>query len=322
MNSISSEKSAIVGYSGFVGQNLLSAREFSDRFNSRNLANIAGGDYSIVICAAAPATMWAANKDPEGDLRNIKQIVSHLSTAKAKHFVLVSTVAVLADASAGLDENDTQFETGKAYGRNRRFLEEACIDLFPNVHIVRLPALFGRGLKKNFLFDILNPTPSFLTKDKYSSLIDALPPAAADIMDDVYALSPELGMYACDREKLTGEARTVLEGALEGAGFTALNFTNADSTFQYYNLGHLWRDIERVIAHDLPLMHLAPEPLSAGEVYAALTGKELQSRSAALYHEDMRTRHSAIWGGPDGYISPRAAVLADLKAFYAGALPA
>lgn len=123
-------------------------------------------------------------------------------------------------------------------------------------------------------------------------------------------------MFVCGRERLTGDARNLLTGALTEIGFTALNFTNADSTFQYYGLARLWKDIERVIAHDLPLMHLAPEPLSAGEVYATLTGKELHSRSAALYHENMRTRHAAIWGGPEGYISRRSEVLADLKSFY------
>ena len=109
---------------------------------------------------------------------------------------------------------------------------------------------------------------------------------------------------------------------MQSVGFTALDFTNAGSTFQFYGLARLWGDIRRAIDNELPLAHLAPEPLRAGEVYRALIGEEMETRSAALYHEDMRTRHATIWGGTDGYISGRADVLAALRAFYREARPA
>ena len=158
---------AIVGSTGFVGQNLLAAHAFDGRFNSKNIEEMSGKSYDVIVCAAAPATMWAANKDPDGDLGNICRLIGHLKVVKARRFVLISTIVVLADAAAGFDEEAQQYETGKAYGRNRRLLETACVDLFPKTHILRLPALFGLGLKKNFLFDILNPAPSFLARDKF-----------------------------------------------------------------------------------------------------------------------------------------------------------
>lgn len=307
---------SIIGFTGFVGQNLLKSHEFSGKFNSRNAAELSGKEYGIVVCAAAPATMWAANKDPDGDLRNIRQLIGHLEGVKAQHFVLISTIAVLADASAALDEGTTHFETDKAYGRNRRLLEEACAGLFPRTHILRLPALFGLGLKKNFLFDILNPVPSFLARDKFAALAASLPADAAQALLAVYSFAEGVGMYQCDRNLLVGETRTVLTQALIAAGFTALNFTNADSTYQYYGLTRLWDNIGRAISHDLPVVHLAPEPIAAGDVYRALTGETLETRTAPLYHENMRTRHAALWGGPEGYIRGREAVLADLKTFY------
>ena len=310
------QNDAIVGATGFVGQNLRNSHGFSGQFNSRNVAELTGKEYRIVVCAAAPATMWAANKDPDGDLANIRRLIAHLEGVRAQHFVLVSTIAVLANAAAGLDEETMQFETAKAYGRNRRFLEEAVANLFPSSHILRLPALFGAGLKKNFLFDILNPVPSFLTADKFATLAESLPAAASEALKQAYSFNGDLGMHQVDRTRLAGEPGAVLTRGLEDAGFTALNFTNADSTYQYYGLARLWDDIGRAIAHDLRVMHLAPEPIAAGALYQSLTGRVLEARAAPLYNEDMRTRHAALWDGPDGYIQGRAQVLADLRAFY------
>jgi nucleoside-diphosphate-sugar epimerase len=97
--------SAIIGSTGFVGSNLRASHNFNDNFNSRNIAQISGKSYDLVVCAAAPATMWAANKNPEGDLQNIRTLVASLKGIKAHRFVLISTIAVLADAAAGLDED-------------------------------------------------------------------------------------------------------------------------------------------------------------------------------------------------------------------------
>ena len=310
---------ALVGSTGFVGRNLSAVHAFGAGFHSRNIADISGRSFDTVVCAAAPATMWAANKDPEGDLANIRRLIGHLETVTAGRFVLVSTIAVLEDAAAGLDEGTQRFETAKAYGRNRRLLEAACQSLFPRTHVLRLPALFGRELKKNFLFDILNPVPSFLPPARFDALAARLPEPAARVLREAYAMADEVGMYRCDRARLAGPAGETLTRALFAAGFTALDFTHADSRYQYYGLARLWDDIGRVIDHEIGVMHLAPEPVGAGEVYAALTGQALESRSAPLYREDMRTRHAGLWDGPPGYIQSRAEVLAALKAFHAAA---
>ena len=305
----------IVGYTGFVGTNLIAAHDFSARFNSKNISEIEGGQYDLIVCAAAPATMWAAEKDPEGDLANIRKLVSHLERVKAERFVMISTIGVLAEPM-GLDEDTDRFETAKAYGRNRRFLEVAVTELFPRTHVLRLPALYGKGLKKNFLFDIANPVPSFLTKAKFAELGGLLPTPAAAVLRAVHEFDAGLGMYRCKREMLVGPDRTLLTEALFAVGFTALNFTNADSTFQYYGIDRLWSDICIAIDNALPVVHLAPEPLRACDVHEALTGQSFEARTAPIYHEDMRTRHASHWKSEGVYLRDAGSVLRDLVTFH------
>ncbi|MEA1650312.1 hypothetical protein UAJ10_14980 [Nitrospirillum sp. BR 11164] len=305
----------LIGHTGFVGTNLVAAHTFTGLFNSKNIAELDGKRFDVLVCSAAPATMWAANKDPEGDLQNIRRLLSHIESARAEHFVLISTIAVLANP-VGLDESTNHFETSKAYGRNRRVLEEACAALFQRCHILRLPALFGPGLKKNFLFDIANPAPSFLNPARFEDLLGRLPNAAVGVLRAAYEFDPGLGMYRYAREKVAGGDQELLIGALRAAGFTALNFTNPDSSYQYYGLARLWSDIGVVIRNQLPLAHLAPEPLSAAEIYQAVTGQSFSATDAAIYHEDMKTRHADMWGGSGGYIQDRASVLSDITSFF------
>lgn len=304
----------LIGCTGFVGTNLLAAHHFCGKYNSKNIARIAGKKFDMLVCAAAPAAMWAANKDPESDLKNISQLISCLANVQAKHFVLISTVAVLAD-STGFDESADCFESGKAYGKNRRWLEEACASLFPRSYIIRLPALFGVGLKKNFLFDIRNLAPSFLDPERYSNLTMQLPKPAATILASVYSFDANIGMYHCRRDKLVGEDRGLLIDELKNVGFTSLNFTNADSTFQFYGLSRLWSDIEIIRSHGIPIVHLVPEPLRAGDVYEILTGEQFGQTSAAVYHEDVRSKYAGIWRGERGYIQDRKSVVRELTAF-------
>ncbi len=308
---------ALIGHTGFVGSNLLRQRQFDALFNSKTIPDSAGRRYGTVVCAAAPATMWQANKFPERDEANIRDLIGHLERLEARSFVLVSTIAVLDSAEAGYDESTTRFETEKAYGRNRRLLEEACAERFEHCHILRLPALFGHDLKKNFIFDMLNPVPAFLTPDKFAELEIHLPDNAAQLLQSVYVWKDDVGMHACDRQVLAKSgAQQALTDALFEIGFTALNFTHQDSTFQFYGLARLADDITRAIENDLPLVHLAPEPVRTGDLYRALTGAALESTGARLYGEDMRTCHGALFGGAGDYIQDRPSVIAALKRFY------
>lgn len=146
-------RSALIGHTGFVGQNLQQALQFDVLVNSSNVEELRGGDFDLVVCAGARAEKWKANRDPAADLAGIDRLLSALREVRARQFVLVSTVDVFARA-AGVDES-AEPDAQHPYGRHRRLLEVLCAHRFDAL-IVRLPALFGPGLKKNALYDLLH----------------------------------------------------------------------------------------------------------------------------------------------------------------------
>ncbi|MCX7619816.1 MAG: NAD-dependent epimerase/dehydratase family protein [Acidimicrobiales bacterium] len=148
--------SALIGSTGFVGTNLLRQRTFDHCYHRPNIQEIDGQHFDLVICAGAPAEKWRANQSPIADRQNLERLAAHLARMQAEQFVLVSTVDVY-PSPIGVDET-TPIDPAAAhpYGRNRFWLEQRCRDLFSSVTIVRLPGLFGPGLKKNLLFDLVH----------------------------------------------------------------------------------------------------------------------------------------------------------------------
>lgn len=145
--------SALIGHTGFVGTNLRAALPFDVLVNSKNLEELRGRSFELVVCAGVRAEKWKANRDPDGDLAGIDRLLTVLREVRARRFVLVSTVDVFEDP-VGVDESAAA-DAHHPYGRHRRLLEALCAHEFPTL-IARLPALFGPGLKKNALFDLLH----------------------------------------------------------------------------------------------------------------------------------------------------------------------
>lgn len=250
-------RSALVGFTGFVGGTLHRARSFDVLINSRNAEDLRGGDFGLVIHAGVPAVKWIANKDPAADRAAIESIQNVLATARIRELILISTIDVYPDPSAPLDEGaDIEPARNHAYGRHRFELEQWAKSHFANVRIVRLPALFGEGLKKNVVFDLL-----------HDNQVGNINPA---------------------------------------------------SRFQWYPLARLQADVEKIRAQDIRLINLFPEPIRTSEIVDRFfAGAPTAAPSEPAPSYDLRTRYSAMFGGPSGYALGRAAVLDELAAFIA-----
>jgi nucleoside-diphosphate-sugar epimerase len=148
-------KTALIGYTGFVGGNLNKQSTFDDVYNSQNIAEIAGKEYDLVVSAANRAEMWRINQEPEKDLAEINEFISHISKAKIGKLVLISTVGVYKNPNGANEDTPIETEGLLPYGANRYYLEQYCQDNFDTT-IIRLPGLFGDGLKKNVIYDLLH----------------------------------------------------------------------------------------------------------------------------------------------------------------------
>ena len=151
----SDDSSALIGYSGFVGGNLLRQHSFDACFNSQNIDQIAGRGFDLVVCAGARAEKWKANADPGADLDNIERLTRALEQVNAGKVVLISTVDVFNNPVDVDEESPTPTAGLNAYGRHRRRLEQIVAGRFDAL-IVRLVGLFGPGLKKNIIYDFLH----------------------------------------------------------------------------------------------------------------------------------------------------------------------
>ena len=308
----------LIGHTGFVGGALLRQTRFDACYNSASIAAIKGQAFGTLVCAAAPGSMLEANRAPDRDAAQIDALIARLSTARAERFVLISSIAVLADFAGGDDEGTGAFQQELAYGRHRRALEAFVESHFASSLIIRLPALFGHGLRKNFLFDLMNPVPSLLNEAKRDALMGALDPALAAWVAALYAPDAVTGLLKLDRAALNADRRrAALEDAVTALGASATQFHHPDTTYQYYPIDRLWQDIGIALDAGLSHLHLAAEPLTAAAIHARLTRRVMPETPARLHREDMRTRHAGLWGADGPYQFSAAATLDQLAAFYA-----
>lgn len=313
------ERAGLIGDTGFVGGVLARQVAFAKAYNSRTIDLIQGERFGALVCAGAPAAMWAANANPEGDRANLQRLASHIESASAGRLILISSIAVLDDVAAGYTEADARYETLEAYGRNRRELELRVME-HPEAIVIRLPALFGPGLKKNFIFDIMNPIPSFLKTDRYQQIYASLGVDERVTMDRFFSFDAELQMHKLDRAGLDDSGkRQELEAAFDRGGFAATAFTNSESEYQYYNLERLKNDIETCVEQGIKVLHICSEPLRAGDLHEALTGKAFRNAGPPVWKEDMRTMHGRAFGRNGPHLYGRGEVIEELRNFVSSA---
>jgi sugar phosphate isomerase/epimerase len=149
----------LVGCSGVIGKNLRNQLKFDDLYNSTNITDLANKTYNEVYLACLPATKWLINNNPVQDYANVMTIINILDTVSCDMCVLISTIDVYPNRNEHFDESSNiQWNEHITcyYGYHRYIFEQYISSRFSNHIIVRLPGIYGKYIKKNVIYDMIN----------------------------------------------------------------------------------------------------------------------------------------------------------------------
>lgn len=299
---------ALVGYTGFVGSNLSESYEFSKKYNSKNIEEAFGTAPDLLVYAGIRAEKFLANKNPESDMEMIENAIDNIKKINAKRMVLISTIDVYKHACK-VDEN-TKIDTADLlpYGANRYYLENKVREYYPHALIVRLPGLYGKNIKKNFIYDYIHLVPSMLSENKFGELSCEI-----ELLKKFY-VKRDNGFYEC--AAYSREDKNILKEIFKNAQFSALNFTDSRGMFQFYPLSRLWQDIQIALRNEVYLLNLATEPIRIDELYQYLKGNVFDNYlDKEIPNYDFRTVHYNLYSGSDGYIYGKNYIMKDIKNF-------
>ena len=299
----------LVGYSGFVGSNLCIEEKFDGLYDSKNVQESYGLHPELLVYSGVPAQKFLANEFPEKDFEIIKGAINNIKSIKPKRIVLISTIDVYknpinVDEDFEIDTNDLQ-----PYGKNRYYLEEWVKNNFDEYLIVHLPGLYGKNIKKNFIYDLIHIIPNILKKEKYEELIKK-----DNFIQKYYDLQDN-GFYKC-KDNLSKTEIRELKTYFTEIGFNALNFTDSRASYQFYNLSFLWEHITKALDNNIKILNLAVEPIKIEELYEYITGKKFVNQlSNNIPEYNFKTKYDKIFGGKNGYIINKEFILEDIKKF-------
>lgn len=296
----------LVGFTGFVGGNLARSHSFDRLYNSKNITDAFGVKHDLAVYCGVRAEKYLANSDPEGDRAIIDGAIENIKRMKPRALVLISTSDVYQNPD-GVDENTPiELENLQPYGANRYELERWVSENVERPLVVRLHGLYGAGLKKNFIYDMITLVPTMLADAKYDELA-----AVSPLVRDGYIRARE-GFFKLAAE---GERRAALREFFEKNDFNSLSFTDSRAVYQFYGLDNLWRDINVALDNGVSLINLAVEPVSAAEVYRYVRGGEfINELSKPPVRYNLRSVHSALWGSESGYMYTKEYSLEHIKA--------
>lgn len=306
----------LVGYTGFVGSNIAANHDFTWKINSKNKEEAFGKEPDLLVYAGLRAEKFLANKDPEADMAMITEAMEQMKKINPKKLVLISTVDVYKDP-VNVDE-DTEINTNGLlpYGANRYKLEQMVRETWEDALIIRLPGLFGKNLKKNFIYDFIHVIPSMLKAEKYQELSEKSTLVAESYRD------LGNGFYKCSITDLPNPtakelyAVEELKQEFKSLGFSALNFTDSRGVFQFYNLANLWNDIQTALENDIRLLNIATEPICVAEIFKRITERTFNNQilqNPPFY--DYRSKHAEVFGGQNGYFADKNTVLGEIVEF-------
>jgi dTDP-4-dehydrorhamnose reductase len=298
----------LVGYTGFVGSNISSQVEFDALFNSKNISHSFNLNPDLCIYAGVKAEKYVANINPVEDLKHIEESFENIVKINPKKLILISTIDVY-DQTSNLNEDYNSDERNlNPYGKNRLILENRVLNHFNDVHIVRLPSLFGQNLRKNFIFDIINPIPAKLSSSKFNEII-----GKNAFFTKIYRKIDD-NFYVIDKN--TPITNDEILSNLDAVSFNSLFFTDSRSEFQFYNLATIYKDLSTVVKNSIKKINFVTEPLEASEIYYSIYSKYFKNEVNSSYPKyNLKTKYFDLFNGSNGFIKDKFKVLAELKEF-------
>lgn len=301
-------KTSLVGYTGFVGSNLASQHHFDALYNSKNIDDAFSTSHELVIYSGVRAEKFLANNAPAEDLAAIEKAKSNIERLRPRRLVLISTVDVYPSPRGVFESTPIQTEGMQAYGLHRLQLEQWVKENIKDHCIVRLPALFGENLKKNFLFDMIQIVPAMLRTEVWEELCKSSPAIGRSYIsagNGFYKLAP-----------LDPPEFLRLRAFFAGHTFNAMKFTDSRNRYQFYNLRHLYHHIQLALQQGIPLVNLAVAPIAAGEIYRRIFGSPFENLGKLEpVQYDMRTEYAEMLGGVGGYLQGSEEILTEIHDF-------
>ena len=243
-----------------------------------------------------------ANMHPDDDRDIVINATKNMQKISPKKTVLISTIDVY--DKFGVDETYIPKTSAfGAYGENRLWLEKWTLENLQDVHIIRLPAIYGNGIKKNFVYDLINVAPVMLDEESYIKV---------NTWRDISSkYEKKKDGYFYLKEMTMAERNMFMDAPLN-----AFSYTDSRNQYQFYSLKHLWKEICFAIEHGIRILNIVTEPIGASELYKSIYGMPFLNKKADIpVKYDVRSCYCGFYHRTDGYFYSRDYVLNELTLF-------
>lgn len=258
---------ALVGYTGFVGSNLAVTGKYDKLYNRLNILSAYNTKPDILVYAGVTGTKFVANKNPQKDRLVIENAIHNIKEINPRVLILISTIDVYNDTWEKSESDIKAQKPEHSYGKNRLILEDWVRNNIKSYHIIRLPALFGINLKKNFVYDIIHNIPPYLSLESYVSIQEEF-----DEIDNYFVYNPSIKMMQL--KDLNETERNILKHYFTKSNYNSIYLTDSRSCFQYYNLTELEKHIAIIQEKDIREINLVTEPVNCNELYKRIYHEE------------------------------------------------
>lgn len=169
------QKIAVIGASGFVGTALIKALKEKGNYDivpvvRSNYEQLKQDKYDLIIHSAMPSKRWWALNNPLDDFDATVRL-----TADIIYNWNYDKIALISSVSARVQREHP-------YGRHKYLAEELLLNTNPENLVFRLGGLYGEGLDKGVIFDMINGNQVFMTADSAFNYINTL--TAAQLIID------------------------------------------------------------------------------------------------------------------------------------------